>query len=162
MGPRFWGPAALFALCLSSVAGAHDHGAASASDGLVVMPSAHSVDTTLDRLTSALEDKGLTVFTRIDHAAGAARAGLEMRPTQVLLFGNPAIGTPIMQCAPAAAVDFPQKALVWEDAEGRVFLAYNDPQYLAARHQIEGCDAELQKMSDALDNFTRAATDGGD
>lgn len=133
-------------------------GAASDSKGLVVLKSQHSVGETLDRLEQALEEKGMTVFTRIDHAAGAEKAGLEMRPTQVLVFGNPKIGTPIMQCAPAAAVDFPQKALVWEDAEGQVRLAYNAPSYLVQRHKIKGCKAEVQKMTKALDNFARVAT----
>lgn len=147
--------AAVFALALAGApVGAAD------SEGLIVLESRHSVDQTLDRLEAALKEKGMTVFTRIDHAEGAEKAGLKMPPTQVLVFGNPKIGTPIMGCAPAAAVDFPQKALVWQDQEGQVKLAYNDPQHLAERHHIDGCEAELEKMSKALAGFAKAATGG--
>lgn len=145
-------------LALVAPVQAANEAAGANSDGLVTLQSRHSVDDTLNRLEAALEEKGLTVFTHIDHAQGAEKAGLKMRDTQVLIFGNPEIGTPIMKCAPAAAVDFPQKALVWEDAEGEVWLAYNDPHYLVERHDIEGCEAQVQKMSEALDNLARGAT----
>lgn len=133
-------------------------GAAAGPDGLIMKRSAHTVEETLDRLAAALEAKGLTVFTRIDHAAGAAGAGLELRETQVLIFGNPRLGTPLMQSNRTIAIDLPQKALAFEDAEGQVWLAYNDPVYLAGRHDIADREALLDKIAGALDAFTDEAT----
>lgn len=132
--------------------------ALAADDGMVRKESAHSVSGTIDRLQSALESKGLTIFARIDHAAGAAGAGLELRPTTVLIFGNPKLGTPLMQSAPTAALDLPQKALAYEDAEGTVHLVYNDPAWLAARHGITGRDEVLTTVAKALGAFSDAAT----
>lgn len=131
---------------------------AAAEDGLIKMKSAHSVDDTVNKLESVLESKGMNIFGRVNHAAGAEKAGMELRPTQVLIFGNPKVGTPLMQCAQSVAIDLPQKALVWEDNAGEVWLAYNDPAWLASRHSIDGCDEVLKKVSGALDNFARAAT----
>jgi uncharacterized protein (DUF302 family) len=133
-------------------------GSAVAADGLVTLKSAHSVDDTVNKLESVLESKGMNIFGRVNHAAGAEKAGLELRPTQVLIFGNPKVGTPLMQCVQSVAIDLPQKALVWEDEAGEVWLAYNDPAYLAARHSISGCDEVLKKVSGALGNFAKAAT----
>lgn len=129
-----------------------------ASEGLVKLKSAHSVDDTADKLESVLKSKGMNVFGRINHAQGAEKAGLELKPTQVLIFGNPKVGTPLMQCARSVAIDLPQKALVWEDDDGQVWLGYNDPAYLAQRHGIEGCDEVLKKVSGALGKFAAAAT----
>lgn len=128
------------------------------ADGLIRMQSAHGVEATLDRLAGMLEDKGLTVFKRVDHAANAAGAGLEMAEAQVLIFGNPKLGTPLMKSAPTVAIDLPQKALAYEDAQGRVWLAYNDPAYLAERHGITGRDEVLGKISKALKTFATKAT----
>lgn len=130
----------------------------SAQDGMITLPSAHDVHTTLDKLEDVLKEKGMTVFTRIDHAAGAAGADLELRPTAVVIFGNPKVGTPLMNCAQSVAIDLPQKMLAWEDADGQVFLAYNDPAYLQSRHLIEGCDQVLETVSGALAAFAAAAT----
>lgn len=130
----------------------------SAADGLVTMQSAHSVNDTVDKLESVLKSKGMNIFGRVNHAAGAEKAGMELRPTQVLIFGNPKVGTPLMKCAQSVAIDLPQKALVWEDEAGEVWLAYNDPAYLAERHKISGCDEVLKKISGALNNFATAAT----
>lgn len=132
--------------------------ASAAGDGLVRKESAYSVTETIDRLQSALESKGLTIFARIDHAAGAAGAGLELRPATVLVFGNPKLGTPLMQSAPTVALDLPQKALAYEDAEGTVYLVYNDPAWLAARHGIGDRDDVLATVTKALDAFSDAAT----
>ncbi|MEM7256347.1 MAG: DUF302 domain-containing protein [Pseudomonadota bacterium] len=132
--------------------------AVSAADGLVTMQSAHSVNDTVDKLESVLKSKGMNIFGRVNHTAGAEKAGMELRPTQVLIFGNPKVGTPLMQCAQSVAIDLPQKALVWEDDAGAVWLAYNDPAYLAERHKIAGCDEVLQKVSGALGKFAAAAT----
>ncbi len=129
-----------------------------AQEGLVATPSPHDVSTTLDKLESVLTSKGMNVFARIDHAQGAASVDLELRPTVVMIFGNPMVGTPLMNCAQSVAIDLPQKMLVWEDADGQVFLAYNDPAHLKARHGIEGCDPVLEKVSGALAAFAAAAT----
>lgn len=131
---------------------------AMAAEGLVVKPSNHSVKDTIDRLESLLTEKGLKIFARIDHQAGAAGADLELLPTEVLIFGNPVLGTPLMTAAPTTAIDLPQKALAYEDADGQVYLAYNDIGYLQARHGIEGRDEVIAKIRGALANFTDAAT----
>jgi len=132
--------------------------AAAAENGTISLPSNHSVDVTIDRLESVLKEKGMTVFSRIDHAAGAAKVDKTIRPTQLLIFGNPKVGTPLMQCAQTVALDLPQKALAWEDQSGKVWLTYNDPAYLKTRHNIAGCDGVLEKVSGALNKFAQAAT----
>jgi uncharacterized protein (DUF302 family) len=104
--------------------------------GMVHLRSRHSVAETLRRLESAVTGHGLKIFGRIDHSGEAERAGLEMRPTQVLIFGNPKAGTPLMVAAPTLAIDLPLKALVWEDADGAVWLSYNSPEYLQQRHNV--------------------------
>lgn len=127
-------------------------------NGLVAVKSSHSVTATLDKLEKILGEKGMNVFTRIDHAAGAAKADLELRPTQVLVFGNPKVGTPLMQCSQSIAIDLPQKMLAWEDESGQVWLGYNDPQYLRSRHATEDCDKVFEKVSGALAKFAAAAS----
>lgn len=141
----------LFAACAFSTVSV-------AADGLIKMKSAHSVDDTVNKLESVLEEKGMNIFGRVNHAAGAEKAGMQLRPTQVLIFGNPKVGTPLMNCAQSVAIDLPQKALVWEDEAGDVWLAYNDPAYLVSRHSIGGCEEVLKKVSGALGNFAKAAT----
>ncbi len=130
---------------------------ARAGDGMITLESPHDVKTTADRLETALQEKGMTVFDRIDHAGGAEKAGLELAPTVLIIFGNPKVGTPLMHCGRSAAIDLPQKALIWEDDEGVVWLSYNDPQYLAERHGIDGCEEVLKKIAGALKNFAGAA-----
>jgi uncharacterized protein (DUF302 family) len=129
-----------------------------ADNGLVNVKSAHSVKDTADRLEKALTNKGMTVFIRIDHAAGAKKVGLALPPTELVIFGNPKVGTPMMQCSRSVAIDLPQKALIWEDDQAQVWLTYNDPAYLATRHAITGCEAVLEKVGGALKNFAAAAT----
>lgn len=131
---------------------------AQAADGLIAVKSSYSVPATADKLVAALEEKGMTVMNRIDHAAGAESADLYLRPTQLVIFGNPKVGTPLMKCAQSVALDLPQKALIWEDEEGQVWLGYNDPAYLKARHGIEDCDPVLAKIKQALANFAEVAT----
>lgn len=109
---------------------------ASSENGLIHLDSKHSVDETLQRLQALLQEKNIKVFTLIDHSGEAVKAGLAMRPTKLLIFGNPKGGTPLMQAAPTAAIDLPLKALVWEDVDGNVKLTYNDPTYLQQRHNI--------------------------
>ena len=109
-------------------------------------------------LESALKSKGMTIFKRVSHSAGAAKVGLELRSTELLIFGNPKVGTLLMQCQQLAALDLPQKALVYEDENGQVWYAYNDPEYIAYRHNVVGCDDVVSKISKALFNFSKAAT----
>ena len=112
-----------------------------AADGLIAVESARAVKDPMDRLESAVKEKGLSVFVRVDHAAGAANIGRKLRATELLIFGNPQGGTPLMECAQSAGIDLPLKALVWEDESGRVWIGYNDPAYLAARHGAASCPA---------------------
>jgi len=130
----------------------------SAGTGMVSIKSAYDVATTADRLETALSKSGMTVFTRINHSDGAMNVGMQLRPTELIIFGNPKVGTPLMQCNQSTAIDLPQKALVWQDEKGQVWFSYNDPAYLVGRHNITGCTEVLRKVSGALMNFARAAT----
>jgi uncharacterized protein (DUF302 family) len=112
-----------------------------AADGLITIPSNSTVKATLDRLESEVKARGIAVFARIDHAAGATRAGLSLRPTELLIFGNATAGTPLMQTAQTIGIDLPLKALAWEDESGRVWLSYNDPGWLAQRHGLDTSSA---------------------
>lgn len=120
-----------------------------AADGLIAVQSPHSTSQTLDRLESAAKQRGLKVFARIDHAAGAASVGKSLRPTELLVFGNPQGGTPLMECVQSAGIDLPLKALAWKDAQGQVWLGYNDPAWLAQRHGVVDCPA-VAPISKAL------------
>jgi uncharacterized protein (DUF302 family) len=131
---------------------------AGAAEGMIKVRSEHPVAATADKLANAITGKGLNVFARINHAEGAEEAGMELRPTELVVFGNPKAGTPLMQCAQSTAIDLPQKALIWEDEKGQVWLGYNDPGYLKERHGIEGCDKPLENISKALENFAGIAT----
>ncbi|MGV3000838.1 DUF302 domain-containing protein [Vibrio sp. E150_018] len=131
---------------------------ANADSGLVQVQSQHSVQETSDKLVKVLNSKGMTVFAQVDHAAGAKKVDIELRPTQVIIFGNPKVGSPLMACQQSVAIDLPQKALISEDESGKVWLTYNDPKYLASRHQIQGCDEVLNKVSNALASFAKTAT----
>ena len=131
---------------------------ADVSSGIIRIKSNHDVTTTIDKLENVLKTKGMTIFKRVNHTAGAEKAGLQLRPTELLIFGNPKVGTPLMLCSQTAALDLPQKALAYEDENGEVWLAYNDPAYMAKRHNLKDCDKPVQKVTQALANFTRAAT----
>lgn len=106
------------------------------ASGILTLPSHHSVDETVERLTAILAAKGVTLFAVIDHASGAAEAGLSMPPTKLVIFGSPKAGTPIMLASPTAAIDLPLKILVSQDADGHAWLSYNSPAYLQQRHNI--------------------------
>jgi uncharacterized protein (DUF302 family) len=112
-----------------------------AADGLIALKSAHGAKETMDRLESAVKQRGLSVFARLDHAAGAANIGKQLRATELLIFGNPQGGTPFMECAQTVGIDLPLKALVWQDEAGQVWLGYNDAAFLAARHGVAQCPA---------------------
>jgi uncharacterized protein (DUF302 family) len=116
-------------------------------NGLVTLPSEYPVGETIDRLAALAEARGLHVFARVDHADGAAKAGMALRPTQLLIFGNPTGGTPLMQDRQTAGIDLPVKALAWEDADGRVWLGYNDAAWIAQRH---GLGADSTKAVEAM------------
>lgn len=137
---------------------AQPHASNADEQGLIHVKSNHDVSSTATRLIKVLKAKGMTLFTRIDHAAGAQSVGQSLRPTEVIVFGNPKVGTLLMQCSQSVAIDLPQKALIWEDKAGQVWLSYNNPQYLAQRHRIEGCDPVVTKIEQALSNFAQAAT----
>jgi uncharacterized protein (DUF302 family) len=128
-----------------------------AADGLIQLKSHHSVKQTTKNLLDVLKKKGMTVFDVIKHKKGAHKVGKKLRPTTVVIFGNPKVGTPLMQCAQTAAIDLPQKALIYKDANGQVWYAYNNPHYLVARHNIKGCKKPLAKITNALANFAKAA-----
>lgn len=129
-----------------------------ADNGLVNIESPFDVSTTAERFEKILKSNGMTVFKRIEHSKGAEQVGQELRPTILIIFGNPKVGTPLMNCEQSVAIDLPQKALIWEDEEGQVWLSYNDPSYLAKRHKIKNCDQILNKMEQALENFAEKAT----
>jgi uncharacterized protein (DUF302 family) len=129
-----------------------------ADNGIISVKSSHEVKATADRLENTLNQKGMTVFIRINHAEGAQKVGKKLRPTELVIFGNPKVGTPLMQCSQSTAIDLPQKALIWEDEKGQVWLSYNDPNYLVERHGITGCAEVIKKIEKALSNFAKAAT----
>jgi uncharacterized protein (DUF302 family) len=116
--------------------------------GFISKPSQHSVPETIQRLSALLKSKGVAIFALVDHSGEAEKAGLKIRPTQLLIFGNPKAGTPLMVAAPSTAIDLPIKALAWEDADGKVWLSYNSPDYLKQRH---GFPAELEKNLAAVE-----------
>jgi uncharacterized protein (DUF302 family) len=120
-------------------------------EGFVSKASRYSVPETVDRLATVLQSKGMTVFARIDHAAEAEKVGQKLRPTQLLIFGNPKGGTHLMVAAPTVAIDLPFKALAWEDADGKVLLGFNAPGYLKGRHGIKGKNEAIQALEKTLD-----------
>ena len=124
--------------------------------GLVDLPSKHSVDETVEKLNGILQSKRVTLFAMIDHSGEAAKAGLKMRPTKLLIFGNPKSGTPVMLAAPSSAIDLPLKILIWEDAQGKVWVAYNSPAYLQERHDFP---PELVQNIAVVEALAKAAAD---
>ncbi len=125
---------------------------------MIKKTSPHSVSETIDRLQAAVEGAGATVFARIDHAAGAANVEMELRPTQMLMFGNPKLGTPAMLDGQTAGLDLPLRVLAYEDDAGTVHIAYHNPASLAANHGLPGDAKYIQMMTGALDKLTSAAT----
>mgnify|MGYP001580266667 CR=1 FL=1 len=125
-------------------------------DGLISFKSGHSAKETMNRLEEGVKKQGMTVFARIDHAAGAAKVGKTLRATEILIFGNPNGGTALMECAQTAGIDLPLKALVWEDEKNQVWLGYNDPAYVARRHGAPQC-AIVDKLQKALKGVSESA-----
>lgn len=145
---KLWGPVFLSLL----LAGAMP---AWAVDGLVAIKSPLAAKATMDRYEAIAKQRGLLVFARVDHAAGAEKVGKTLRPTEVLIFGNPQGGTPFMECAQSVGIDLPLKVLVWQDAAGQVWLGYNDPAFLAKRHDAAQCPA-VDGLSKALAGLAQA------
>ncbi|MCW9024243.1 MAG: DUF302 domain-containing protein [Gammaproteobacteria bacterium] len=137
------------------------HGASASTgaqdNGLINKKSPHSVGQTLDRLEALLNKKGITIVTRWKHHDGAKKAGIPLRATELLIFGNPKLGSHFFTSNQLAGIDLPMKALAWEDAEGQVWLSYNDPAFIAKRHQIQDRAEIVSKMTNALDKLTNAA-----
>ncbi len=132
--------------------------AGEAVPGLIVKPSQYSVKETIDRLAGALKKKGITIVTRWSHDAKAKSVGIPLRPTELLLFGNPKLGSHFFTSKQTAGIDLPMKALAWEDENGKVWLGYNDPQYIADRHGIKNRADIVRKMSNALNKMTNLAS----
>ena len=131
---KIWQLVALLAgIALPALAGVNS---VNKKNGIVDVRSNHSVDDTVERVQNILQNKGIMIFAVIDHSGEAAKVGMKMRPTKLVIFGSPKAGTPLMQAAPSIAIDLPLKILVWEDAEGKVWLSYNSPEYLQQRHGL--------------------------
>jgi uncharacterized protein (DUF302 family) len=128
-------------------------------EGLLSIRSRFGPKETMDRLEAQVRAQGIKVFARIDHATGAAEAGLELRPTQLIIFGNARGGTPLMQSVQTVGIDLPLKALVWEDASGTTWLSYNEPSWIAHRHGVTNVEPVVSKMSAALSAMSRKATE---
>jgi len=128
-----------------------------AADGLINVQSDFSVEETTDRLENILKEKGMTIFNQINHSDAAQKVGVDLRKTQLIIFGNPKVGSPLMQCQQNVAIDLPQKAIIWEDDKSKVWISYNDPRYLGKRHNIIGCDEVITKVEKALSGITKAA-----
>jgi uncharacterized protein (DUF302 family) len=144
-------------LMMSSMAAA-DSIAAADNNGLISKKSHHSVKVTLDRLENVLKKKGITIVTRWSHDAGAKKVSIPLRPTELLIFGNPKLGSHMFTSNQASGIDLPLKALAWEDEKGQVWLSYNDPQYIANRHGITDRAEIVKKMTGALNKLTDVAT----
>lgn len=127
--------------------------------GMIALKSAHSPKVTMDKFEAAVRAASMNVFARVDHAAGAQRIGKNLRPTEVLIWGSPQAGTPMLECSQTVGIDLPQKALVWQDQHGDVYLAWNDPVYLVTnRHETKGCEAVTGNVAKAMAGFAEQAT----
>jgi uncharacterized protein (DUF302 family) len=127
-------------------------------EGLTSIQSRFDPKETADRLQKEIRAHGMVIFARIDHAAGATAVGLSLRPTELIIFGNARGGTPLMQAGQTVGIDLPLKALVWEDADGKTWLSYNEPSWIAQRHSIAGAGPVVSKIAAALSAISKAAT----
>lgn len=130
---------------------------AHAAESLVTKKSSHSVSVTADRFAAALKEKGITLVARVNHAGAAKQVGMELRPTELLIFGNPKLGTPLMQSNQTAGIDLPLKALIWQDAKGGVWIGYVSPETVVARHGIADRAEVVKKMTGALEGLSAGA-----
>jgi len=126
--------------------------------GLISKPSQYTVSVTIDNLETILKKKGITIVTRWSHSERARKAGIPLRPTELILFGNPKLGSHLFTSQQTAGIDLPLKALAWEDEKGQVWLSYNDPEYISQRHGINDRQKIIDKMTNVLDKFTNMAT----
>ena len=126
-------------------------------EGLTSIESTFGPKETMDRLEAEIHQKGMNVFARIDHAAGAANVGLALAPTELIIYGNPRGGTPLMQSVQTVGIDLPLKALVWQDAANKTWLSYNEPAWIAQRHGVAGAESTIDKMADLLSAIAREA-----
>jgi uncharacterized protein (DUF302 family) len=126
-------------------------------EGLTSIESTFGPKETMDRLEAEIHQKGMNVFARIDHAAGAANVGLALAPTELIIFGNPRGGTPLMQSVQTVGIDLPLKVLVWQDASNKTWLSYNEPGWIAQRHGVAGAESTIDKMADLLSAIAREA-----
>ncbi len=129
-----------------------------AVEGMIDVKSSFGVKETGDRLENVLKEKGMTIFNRIKHSDAAKNVGVGLRETELIIFGNPKVGSPLMKCQQSVAIDLPQKALIWKDSEGRVWISYNDPRYLEKRHNISNCEEVIAKIEKALAGISKAAS----
>ncbi len=128
-----------------------------AIDGMIDVKSNHSVKVTADKFEKILLSKGMTIFKRVKHSEAAKKVGVNINLTELIIFGNPKIGSKLMKCAQSVAIDLPQKALVWEDDHGNAWISYNAPSYLKSRHNINACSKLLRKVTGALSKLTATA-----
>lgn len=128
-----------------------------AAEGMVNVESSFGVKKTGDRLESVLKENGMTIFNRIKHSEAAKKVGVELRETELIIFGNPKVGSPLMRCQQSVAIDLPQKALIWKDSEGKTWISYNNPRYLIKRHNISNCEEVISKIEKALAGITKIA-----
>lgn len=128
-----------------------------AAEGMVNVQSAFSVEETSERLEKILNNKGMTVFNQINHSDAAQKVGVVLNDTRLIIFGNPKVGSPLMKCQQSVAIDLPQKAVIWKDAQSQTWISYNDPRFLEKRHNIIGCEEVLAKIEKALAGITKAA-----
>jgi uncharacterized protein (DUF302 family) len=126
-------------------------------EGLTTVPSHFAPKETMDRVETEIGERGMNVFARIDHAAGAAEVGLTLRPTELIIFGNARGGTPLMQSVQTVGIDLPLKALVWQDAAGKSWISYNEPGWIAQRHGVSDAQPVINKMADLLSAILRKA-----
>jgi uncharacterized protein (DUF302 family) len=129
--------------------------------GLTSIQSSFGPKATMDRVEAQIQARGMTVFARIDHAAGAAEVGLQLAPTDLIIFGNARGGTPLMQSVQTVGIDLPLKILVWQDAANNTWLSYNEPSWIAQRHGVGGAEATIDKMADLLRAIAREAAGSG-
>jgi len=128
-----------------------------AAEGMVDVKSSFGVKETGDRLESVLKEKGMTIFNRVKHSEAAKKVGVELRETELIIFGNPKVGSPLMKCQQSVAIDLPQKVLIWEDSKGNTWISYNNQRYLGKRHNISNCEEVISKIEKALADIAKAA-----
>ena len=133
-----------------------------AFDGITTIESSFTVKETANRFEQILNEKGMTLFNRIKHSDSAKKIGIELRETELIIFGNPKAGSPLMKCQQSVAIDLPQKALIWKDAKAKVWISYNNPEYLKRRHEISGCKKVLAKIEGILSGIAKAAAKNND